>query len=288
MPLFAGTRQLSVHDETQDIHFPVLVVYPTASSAAPTPFGPYLLEVSPDAPIAKGRFPLIVISHGSGGSHLLYRTIALHLARHGYVVALPEHHRNNRLDNSLYGTVDNLVNRPYHVQLVLNAIAADPLFGPQVDSDNAAVIGHSMGGYTALAVAGGKPWSKEGLPVEIASDPRVRALVLLAPATAWFKPEDSLKQVTLPILMLIGEHDDITPQWHADLVLDQVPDRTRVICRVIENAGHFSFLSPFPPKLLASGLPPALDPEGFDRETFHEHMPEEIRHFLDQHLKPLG
>jgi hypothetical protein len=57
---------------------------------------------------------------------------------------------------------------------------------------------------------------------------------------------------------------------------------------VVENAGHFSFLSPFPLKLKAGGFAPTLDPEGFDREAFHEELPEEIRQFLDRHLKFTG
>jgi predicted dienelactone hydrolase len=283
--MFAGFRQLSIHDATQNAPIPVLVFYPTELPATTATLGPYQFEVSPDAPAAAGAYPMVVISHGSGGTHILYRTIAMHLAKNGYVVAVPEHPGNNRLDNSLYGTVDNLVNRPRHVRLVLDTLAADAALGSVVQADKAAVIGHSMGGYTALAVAGGMPWSKEGKPVAVATDARVRAIVLLAPATAWYQPEDALARVEVPILMITGEHDDITPQWHADLVLDRVPERQRVHFRVVENAGHFSFLSPFPPKLKAGGFAPTQDPEGFDREAFHEQLPEEIRQFLDRHLK---
>ena len=286
--MFAGFRQLSIHDATQNASIPVLVFYPTELPATTATLGPYQFEVSPDAPAASGAYPMVVISHGSGGTHILYRTIAMHLAQNGYVVAVPEHPGNNRLDNSLYGTVDNLINRPRHVRLVLDTLAADAALGSVVQADKAAVIGHSMGGYTALAVAGGTPWSKEGKPVAVETDARVRAIVLLAPATAWYQPEDALERVEVPILMITGEHDDITPQWHADLVLDRVSERQRVHFRVVENAGHFSFLSPFPPKLKAGGFAPTQDPEGFDREAFHEQLPEEIRQFLDRNLKDIG
>ncbi len=108
-----------------------------------------------------------------------------------------------------------------------------------------------MEGYTALAVAGGKPWANPKQKIDVMPDPdsRIRALVLLAPATAFYQPDESLSNVTIPILMLVGEHDPITPKWQADVVLDRVPDRSQVTCRVIENAGHFSFLSPFPPHM---------------------------------------
>lgn len=284
MPLYPGYRQLSVTDTTQGAPIPVLVFYPTDTPVTTATLGPYQFEVSPEAPASAGRFPLVLISHGSGGTHILYRTIAIHLARHGYMVAIPEHPGNNRIDNSLYGTVDNLVNRPRHVRLVLDAVLADMELAASAEADNAAMIGHSMGGYTALAVAGGLP-SKDGNPVEVETDARIKALVLLAPATAWYQAAEALRRVDLPMLLLTGEHDDITPQWHADLVLSGVADRQRVDFRVIENAGHFSFLSPFPDKLKAGGFAPTLDPEGFDRAAFHEKLPEDIRQFLDRHLK---
>lgn len=285
MQTFPGYRQFTLHDPIQEADMPVLVFYPTHSHATGATLGPYTFEVSPEATPTPGRFPMVVISHGSGGTHILYRTIAMHLARHGYVVAVPEHPGNNRVNNSLYGTVDNLRNRPRHIRLVLDAIAADSELGAVVLPGNAAVIGHSMGGYTALAAAGGKPLSKEGEPVEVEHDARVQAIVLLAPATPWYRHAESLQNVSVPVLMVTGELDDITPQWHADLVLERVPDRARVEHRVVEKAGHYSFLSPFPPKLVAGGFAPTQDPEGFDREAFHAVLPEDIRQFLDRHLK---
>jgi len=283
--MFAGSRQMQIRDEAKGISFPALVLYPTEVPSAPTAFGPYTLDVSPDAPAAEGRFPIVVISHGNGGSHLVYRALSTHLAKNGYVVALLEHAGNNRNNNELEGTHENLVNRPRHVRLTIDAVSSDPQLRACVQPDNVAIIGHSIGGYTALAVAGGTPWSETRQRVEVVADPRVRALVLLAPATAWYLPEDSLSQVTVPILMLIAEHDPFTPRWHADVVLDRVPDRAQVTCRVIENAGHFSFLSLFPPQMRNASFLPSTDPEGFDREKFHERLPAELLDYLDEKLK---
>ena len=283
--MFAGSRQMRVNDEALGISFPVLVLYPTGVPSAPAAFGPYTMDVSPDAPVAEGRFPLVVISHGTGGSHLIYRTVSTYLASNGYVVALLEHPGNNRNNNELEGTYANLVNRPRHVRLTIDAVSLDPQFAACVQPDNVAIIGHSMGAYTALAVAGGTPWTEARQRVEVTPDPRVRALVLLAPATAWYVPEDSLSQVTVPILMLIAEHDPFTPRWHAELVLDRVPDRDKVTLQVIENAGHFSFLSPFPPQMRNSAFLPSTDPEGFDREKFHEWLPGAVLDYLDERLR---
>jgi predicted dienelactone hydrolase len=282
--MFAGSHQIQVNDEAKGLSFPVLVLYPTEALSTPTPFGPYTFDVSPEAPVAEGRFPLVVVSHGNGGSHLVYRTIVTHLAKNGYVVAMLEHPGNSRNDNSLEGTYENLVRRPRHVRLTIDAVAQE--LGAHVQPDNVAVMGHSMGGYAALAVAGGIPWSKNGERVEVTPDPRVRALVLLAPGTAFFYPVDSLRDVTVPILMLTAEHDPVTPRWQAELLLDRVPARDQVTWREVENAGHFSFLSPFPLQMRNASFLPSTDPQGFDREKLHEQLPGEILDFLGRTLKP--
>lgn len=284
--MHVGYQSLNIEDETQGAFIPAIVLYPTATPESPVIFGPYTLDVSMDAPIAAGRYPLAIISHGNGGTHIIYRSIGLHLARHGYIVAMIEHPANNRVDNSLEGTYENLVNRPRHVRLTIDALTAHPAFAHAVLSDKVAVIGHSLGGYTALALAGGKPRYKDGRDVEVIADSRIQALVLLTPATPWYQHEGGLSEVRLPILMLTAEHDPYTPEWHAEVVLNGVPDPALVHYRMVENAGHFSFLSPYPPKLRSMGFLPTTDPEGFDREAFHAVLPEEIRMFLDTALQP--
>ena len=59
--------------------FTALLHYPCDLAATATRFGPYELDVSVDAPVAPGRFPLVLISHGSGGSPLL-EIAGLHVA----------------------------------------------------------------------------------------------------------------------------------------------------------------------------------------------------------------
>ena len=95
----AGCRTVQLFDDELGLNFPLLVLYPSRSPEHPERLGPYLLPVALDAPIDAGTFPLVLISHGSGGSHLAYRTLAAHLARHGFVVAIPDHPRNNRNNN---------------------------------------------------------------------------------------------------------------------------------------------------------------------------------------------
>lgn len=155
--------------------------------------------------------------------------------------------------------------------------------------DSVAIIGHSMGGYTALAVAGGLPTSlpnesPDGLSRQISVTPdcRVKALVLLAPAAPWYREEDSLKGVNIPILMLVGEKDEFAPYVFlaAQLIQDRVPDKTKIQYRIVKNAGHYSFLSPFPEEMINPSFPPSQDPPGFNRERFQQKLNAEITEFL--------
>jgi hypothetical protein len=68
-------------------------------------------------------------------------------------------------------------------------------------------IGRSMGGDTALALVGGRPWSRSGQPIPTQVDPRVRAAVLLAPSTDWFLAPSSLTDVSVPLLVIAGERE---------------------------------------------------------------------------------
>ena len=245
---FTGSRQLEILDDKLGISFPVLVHYPTHAQSIPTQTGPYTMDVSVDAEIAAGKFPLILISHGNSGSHLIYRTISTYLAQHGYIVAMPEHYGNNRRNNELAQSIENLQYRPRHCSLTVDHLLQE--YTPSIIREKIGIIGHSFGGYTALALAGGTPWTQSGIAVEVQSDSRIKALILMAPAAAYFYPEGSLNRVNLPILLMIAQHDQFTPEkWTSDIILKQVPDPAKIILRTIENAGHFSFISPFPPAM---------------------------------------
>jgi predicted dienelactone hydrolase len=286
-PRAAGYRRSAALDPATGTEFPVLAFYPADGAERATPLGPYTGDLAADAPAAPGAYPLLAFSHGTGGSPLVYRTLAAALARAGFVVVLPEHPGNNRDDNRLANTAQLLADRPRQLRAVVDWALADAALGPHLDRGRVAAGGHSLGGYTALAVAGGRPGSgahesPDGVsrPVPVAPDPRVRALVLLAPATPWFRWPGALADVRAPILMLTSAQDAHTPAWHAGIVLDGVPDRSAVEHRVVPGAGHFAFLSPFPAAMTSPEFPPSQDPPGFDRDAFQAALPGEVAAFL--------
>ncbi|MDR3230547.1 MAG: alpha/beta hydrolase [Synergistaceae bacterium] len=269
--------------------FPMTILYPTPTAGRKTMIGPYFLDAVQDAPLdASTRRPLVLLSHGSGGEPVLYRTLALHLAHNGFVVGMPEHPGNNLKDNTLNGTIENLIGRPRHIHTALDWFFENETFRDALCPGPVPIIGHSMGGYTALAAAGGIPTA---LPHEAPGgrahripetrDPRIGPLVLLAPATVWFRETGALAGVDAPVLMLFGDRDSLTPpEFHAEVVLNGVSDRDKVQYRIVENAGHFSFLSPFPPFMSNAAFLPSQDPPGFDRASFLNELNVEVLSFL--------
>lgn len=283
-----GFHGVPLYDPVQQLALPLICFYPTDAEPQTQAYGPFTMEVATDAPPVGTRLPLVLVSHGTGGTLWAYRDLAAHLARHGFVVALVEHLGNSRADNSLAGTTANLVNRPRQLHLAIDAVLADALLGSQVAIDKGVgAIGHSMGGYSALALAGGQPWTgpeergnSHSEPVEVVHDTRLRALVLLNPAAAWFMPEGALRGVTAPILLLTGERDDATPAWQSDIVRHGVAHPTTVVDQVVPGAGHFSFMSPFPAAMTRPEFPPSQDPPGFDRVAFQPQLHAKVLGFL--------
>ena len=166
---------------------------------------------------------------------------------------MPEHSRFISEQQRPLGHRGHLANRPRHIRLVLDWAFSSEDFGSSLRPDTAAIIGHSLGGYTALATAGGQPTAfahemaeRQSRRIDVIPHARVKALVLLAPATVWYMEPRALSGVRVPILMLTGEKDRHTPPIHAEIVKRGVADPALVEHRVIANAGHFSFLTPFP------------------------------------------
>ena len=280
MKLNLGCRALSVHDPVQDATIAAWLIYPTDAPATPQTFGPHTIELAMDAPIVGEALPVAVVSHGQQGTPWGYRGLTTHLVHEGFAVLLVEHPGDCRRDPSLSGSAANLANRPRHVTLALDAVLAEPALRGDV-----AVIGHSMGGYTALAVAGGKPMAlpnqtPDGIasPVEIPRDPRVRGVVLLAPAIPWFMGPGALAEVSVPVMARIGAQDGDTPPFFVERILKSLSPEARLDYQVVPGAGHFAFFYPVPPAL--QRLAPGIDPPGFDRAAYQPRLYAEVTAFL--------
>lgn len=294
MKNFVGFEEILVTDTKTKITFPMIVFYPTQTVETTIQIGQYTIEGSRSASVKQGKFPLVIISHGSGSSPILFRTHARFLAQNGFIVCLPEHPFNNRNNNEHADSIENLIDRPRHISESLDAILSNDKFKSYIEKEKISIIGHSIGGYTALALAGGVPHTKHQIEhdpntqiaksqeIPVTVDSRIKAIILLAPATGWFKSEGSLSEVKIPILIYSGDKDEITPLFHADIIKGNISNRNLITHKIIKNAGHFSFLSSFPAHMKLPNFPPANDPEGFNRENFHKQMYEEILHYLQQ------
>ena len=323
-----GYRKIDVQDPLTGESFPVALWYPTAAAPAPLfvtgsrslslcrlpailcRWIAFEMPVAHDAPPAAGDFGLIVVSHGAGGFALLHRDLAIVLASQGYAVAAPTHPRGK--DNDISG-VSVWIGRPKQVSRVIDAVLEDGQLGSHIGHERVGVVGHSNGGYTALAVAGAKPSTsaiaahcrehpddarfcafggastreatREVGDIPDLLDPRVRSLVLMAPNAARFT-DDALAKVAVPVRVYAAENDDLTRvRYHAERLARVLPQAE---CVVVKGAGHFSFVASFPPALKIVAGEGARDPDGFDRDAFHEVMNREIVEFFNRTLRPAG
>ncbi|MBC8098434.1 MAG: alpha/beta fold hydrolase, partial [Armatimonadetes bacterium] len=171
-----GVQDFTVADATEADParpLPISVWYPAqASDAEPVV---YITQRTSDlarraAPVADSGapYPLVLFSHGSGGGRSLSSFLMEQLASYGYVVMAVDHPGNTFLDESnpltraAFGANIrvNYAQRPLDVlRLIAYAEALnapDGALAGMMDTDSIVVMGHSFGGYTALAVAGGQ------------------------------------------------------------------------------------------------------------------------------------
>lgn len=303
---YVGYKKIKVIAQKTNEQFPVALAYPTHTPSKSVKFGPFQMDLAVGAKIASGDFPLVIISHGSGGTNLGYRSIAFALVKQGYVVAIPLHPKNNYQNNTVEGTNQNWRNRPLHISATIDSILSKAKFSANIDTDKIAVIGHSAGGYTALAVAGGvadtthlielcrsQPTIDEpfcGLvkankikaeKISNVQDKRIKAIVLMAPVGILFKSEDALDKVTIPTLMLRAEKDsELTEPYEAEVIAKNYPNQELLTYCTVANAGHYSFITPFPKAIQAELGVVAQDPTGFDRNAFQQRLSADILTFL--------
>ena len=223
-----------------------------------------------DADLTGAPYPLVAFSHGLQATRLQSIFITEHLASHGYVVVAPDHVGSLILDTVRNRLVEVAMRRPSDVRAAVDRVFADaqgtgPLAG-LISDDRYAMMGHSFGAFTALALSGGTldvdaavdwcadpPTAANGCnhinpnrfdPAAVAStdlsDPRVMATVAFSPGLWWtFGPNGSSLANLPPTLMLAGTRDFILdydvearPTWQAS------PSASLLS---VEDAGHLGF-----------------------------------------------
>lgn len=104
----------------------------------------------------KNKLPLIVMSHGTGGSALQMLWIAEKLVKNGYLVIGVNHHGNTAVEQKKYAEAYKLWwERSQDISVALDKLSSHKTWSSIVDQNKIGIIGFSLGGYTALSSIGG-------------------------------------------------------------------------------------------------------------------------------------
>jgi predicted dienelactone hydrolase len=307
-----GFAAIEVHDPVSGGNMPGYVFYPSATAKGVSWRGPYELEATGNAPPIPGAKPLVVISHGHGGSDLGHHDLATYLAGRGFIVATITHPKDNFRDSSGDGHPAVLVGRPVQVSAAISFLLQSSRWQPLIDPNRIGVAGFSNGGYTSLLLVGAVPrFTNLVRHCRLHADDRnicgPLAELEAAAARHGGRPEEAIDDLQRS-LHKWGNTDD--PRVKAAFVMapfssmfdaaglahidrpvflyygqhDQVllprynvlhiaPHiRTLVGLRMIPNAGHYVFLAPCSRELARGNADICQDPPGVDRVAVHRQL----------------
>ncbi len=237
---YPGFRSLGIWQEGDGLRLDLGVWYPVSRPPSSARYGDWTLQVNRRAKPMEGRFPLVVISHGSAGNRFAHHDLAAALASRGFVVVAPTHKGDNLQNMDFVFTDRQLTERLRELRHTLDTICADPDIGPHIDANRIGLIGFGSGGSAALLAAGGRvsrqawerwkasappdapyknPWNLKRLDsiVEnpelprLQADPRLRAVAVVTPAHSMFFDAGSLARIRVPLLLLAVGRDRLNP-----------------------------------------------------------------------------
>jgi predicted dienelactone hydrolase len=107
------------------------------------------------APAEGATRPLILLSHGNGDIASSLAWLGTALAAHGFIVVAVNHPGNNALEDYTVEGFSLWWLRAVDLSAVIDAMLHDKTFGSRIDSTRIGAAGHSLGGYTVIAIAGG-------------------------------------------------------------------------------------------------------------------------------------
>jgi predicted dienelactone hydrolase len=228
-------------DAKRDREVPVKIYYPKTGS---------------------GPFPIIIFSHGLGGTRDAYEYLGRHWASHGYVSVHLQHIGS---DDDVWRNVEpsermkamrrsaanpqNSLNRPLDVSFAIDQITrlnreAGPFQG-RLDLNRIGAAGHSFGAYTTLAVAG-QVFVGPFVDGKTLADPRVKAAVpMSAPVPSHNRELDRVfGKIQIPCLHMTGTKDNSpignTPAEDRRLPFDHSNGADQYLI-IFENGDHMIF-----------------------------------------------
>lgn len=264
--------------------------------------------------------PLIVLSHGTGGSAPLLAWLAEPLVRAGFIVAAITHHGNNPAELKAEGFA-LWWERATDVSRTLDYLLSDDRFRARIDPSRIGAAGFSLGGYTVLEVAGAKtslaaftafcesaardatcepppefpkllvmfdqirdrPDVAESLRRhgESFRDSRIRAVMAMAPVGSPLTTE-SLREISTPVRLIVGDRDQVTPPaTQAERLANEIP---RARLTILPGVGHLTFAPECTPAGAARAPQLCQDGEGVDRASVHEKVAREAVGFFHEEL----
>ena len=310
-----------------------MIWFPTDSGAEEEPWliGNRLFPIFeagwsvPDAALSarNQQYPLIVLSHGTGGAVAQLSWLAETLASGGYIVAAVNHHGNTAIDEKTPHGFFLWWERATDLERLIDHLVEDDGFGSRIDRKRIGAAGFSLGGYTVLELAGARtdleqverycagreedpnctlppeaPFSMEDLARHIETDPRfrasmavhgesyrdprVRSVVAIAPGTGMSQTEESLQNISIPTLIIVGERDTTTPPAsNANRVAGFIPDSR---LDVLPGVGHYTFMAEcgIAGRIVTSSV--CVEEEGVSRGDIHRTVARDALEFFDATL----
>jgi predicted dienelactone hydrolase len=297
----AGLRAIDIQADAGGPALTGVVWYPCAQPPGEAEIGKYTLPGVKDCPLPDKQLPLIVVSHGRTGNFVGHHDTVEVLADAGFIVAAINHPGDTGPDLSRTDDLSIYVSRPNDIKRLIDFMLGEPAFASSVDRDRVGFFGFSRGAYTGLAVIGANPdWANvtercqqfkshvceqvraKQFPGSVTHDPRVKAAVIADPISVFFTA-DSFGDVKIPVQLWASELGGDGVQPHSvDIVDKNLPAKHEY--HVVPNSGHFAFLAPCPPALVAELPYICKDAGDFDRAAFHRQFNADVLAFFQAGL----
>ena len=300
----AGFRLIEVPADANGPALRGAVWTPCAAPAEKFAQPPLVLDGTQDCPVAGNGLPLVVISHGKGGSSLEHHDTAAKLADAGFVVAAINHPGHNFQDMSGLGGLAVYATRPADMRRLVDYMLGAWPSQVALDAGRVGLFGFSAGGYTGLVAIGARPdfrlWAdrcapdstmpacqairrneQPPMPPMPPRDERIKAAVIVDPLSAF--DAVGLRPIAVPVQLWASAFggDGVTPEA-VEAVHQGLPSPPE--WHAVLNSAHFAFIAPCTPAM-AQAIPDICrDPPGFDRAAFHADFNTKVLVFFQQYL----